>query len=191
VLDFSAIEVAEILATTPAAVNSGLQRARVRLGGVSVTEDTVEEPTDPAVRVLIDKYVAAFESANVPALTRLLTDNVEMEMPPVPLWFVGQAHYAQFIERVFRLRGPNWRMLPIIANGQPAVGAYCRDADGSYVPHTVQVFSVTPSGISRNVVFFDPRLFELFDLPRSLDLTLRGTPAVDGSHGAVAGSATS
>jgi RNA polymerase sigma-70 factor (ECF subfamily) len=169
VLEFSAIEVAGILATTPAAVNSGLQRAKARLDDVSVAEDSLAEPTDPAVRGLIDQYVAAFESANVPALTRLLTDQVEMEMPPVPLWFVGREHYGQFIDRVFRLRGPDWRMLPTVANNQPAVAAYCRGNDGGHVAHTVQVFSVTPAGISRNVVFQDARLFELFGLPPSLD----------------------
>jgi RNA polymerase sigma-70 factor (ECF subfamily) len=171
VLEFSALEVADILATTPAAVNSGLQRARARLSDGSVSEDQIEEPSDPTTRSLIDQYVIAFESANVPALIRLLTDQVVMEMPPVPLWLVGRAHYGQFIARVFRLLGPRWRMLPTAANGQPAVGAYCRGDQGTYEAHTLQVFSVTPSGISRNLVFWDSHLFELFDLPRTLDAT--------------------
>jgi len=171
VLGFSALEVADILATTPAAVNSGLQRARARLGDGSVSEDHTDEPSDPATRSLIDQYVTAFESANVPALVRLLTDQVVMEMPPVPLWLVGRAHYGQFIDRVFRMAGPHWRMLPTAANGQAAVGAYCRGDQGTYEAHTIQVFSVTPSGISRNVVFWDAHLFELFDLPRTLDAT--------------------
>jgi RNA polymerase sigma-70 factor, ECF subfamily len=164
VLEFSAGEVADILTTTPAAVNSGLQRARARLDTVSAAEDLIEEPSDPTSRSLIDQYVAAFESANVPALTRLLTDQVALEMPPVPLWLIGRAHYGQFIARVFRLRGRDWRMLPTTANGQPAVGAYCRGDHGNYEAHTLQVFSVTPAGISRNVVFQDPHLFEQFDL---------------------------
>ncbi|MGH3399033.1 MAG: sigma-70 family RNA polymerase sigma factor [Streptosporangiaceae bacterium] len=165
VLEFSAAEVADILATTPAAVNSGLQRARARLDDVSVAEDRITEPSDPVTRALIDQYVAAFETADVPALTRLLTDQVVMEMPPVPLWFVGPEHYGQFIARVFRMNGPDWRMLRTTANGQPAVGAYVRRDRDTYEAHTVQVFSVTPSGISRNVVFWDPHLFELFGLP--------------------------
>jgi RNA polymerase sigma-70 factor, ECF subfamily len=174
VLEFSAADVADILGTTPAAVNSGLQRARARLDDVSVAEDRVEEPSDPTTRALIDQYVAAFESADLPALTRLLTDQVVLEMPPVPLWFIGRAHYSRFIARVFRLRGPDWRMLPTAANGQPAVGAYCRGDQDTYEAHTLQVFSLIPSGISRNVVFQDPHLFELFGLPLSLDATSPG-----------------
>jgi RNA polymerase sigma-70 factor (ECF subfamily) len=171
VLEFSAGEVANIMATTPAAVNSGLQRARTRLDDALIAEDRIEEPTDPTTRTLIDQYVAAFESANVPALTRLLTDQVVLEMPPVPLWFIGRAHYAAFIARVFRLRGPDWRMIPTAANGQAALGAYCRVDRDTYEAHTLQVFSLTPFGISRNVVFQDPHLFELFDLPVRLDAT--------------------
>jgi RNA polymerase sigma-70 factor (ECF subfamily) len=90
-------------------------------------------------------------------------------MPPVPLWFVGRQHYGLFMARVFRLRGPDWRMLPTAANGQPAVGAYCRGDQGTYEAHTLQVFSLKSHRISRNVVFQDPRLFELFDLPPTLD----------------------
>ena len=168
VLEFSAAEVADILATTPAAVNSGLQRARARLDDVSAVEDRIAEPSDPATRALIDQYVAAFETADVPALTRLLTDQVVMEMPPVPLWFVGPRHYGQFIDRVYRMNGPHWRMLRTTANGQPAVGAYVRHDTDAYQAHTLQVFSVTPSGISRNVVFWDPHLFELFGLPATV-----------------------
>ncbi len=170
VLEFSAVEVADILATTPAAVNSGLQRARARLDDVSVAEDRIEEPSDPTARALIDQYVVAFETANIPALTRLLTDQVVLEMPPVPLWFLGREHYSQFIARVFRLRGPDWRMLRTTANGQPAVGAYFRRDPDAYEAHTLQVFSLTPAGISRNVVFQDPHLFEVFDLPSTLDV---------------------
>jgi RNA polymerase sigma-70 factor, ECF subfamily len=173
VLEFSAAEVAEILATTPTAVNSGLQRARARLDAVSVAEERIDEPSDPTTRSLVDQYVAAFERADVPALTQLLTDQVVLEMPPVPLWLVGREHYSQFIARVFRLRGPDWRMLPTTANGQRAVGAYCRVDENSYEAHTLQVFSLTPSGISRNVVFQSPPLFELFDLPLTLRMQAR------------------
>jgi RNA polymerase sigma-70 factor (ECF subfamily) len=62
-------------------------------------------------------------------------------------------------------------MLPTAANGQAAVGAYCRADQDTYEAHTLQVFSLTPFGISRNVVFQDPHLFELFDLPLTLDAT--------------------
>jgi len=165
VLEFSALEVADILATTPAAVNSALQRARARLEDLSAREEQIQEPSSPADLELIGRYIEAFESADVPAIARLLADEVVLEMPPIPLWFVGSDHYSQFIARVFRLRGSQWRMIPTSANGQPAVGAYARDTDGVFHAHTLQVFSVSNSEIQRTVVFQLPSLFELFDLP--------------------------
>jgi RNA polymerase sigma-70 factor (ECF subfamily) len=168
VLGFPALDVADILATTPAAVTSGLQRARVRLAEVSATEEGTEEPSDPTRRALVDQYVAAFERADVPALTRLLTDQVALEMPPVPLWLLGRQHYGQFMSRVFRIRGSDGRMVPTAANGQAAAGAYFRGPSGTYEANSLQVFSLTGSGIARNVVFQDPSLFELFDLPLTL-----------------------
>jgi RNA polymerase sigma-70 factor (ECF subfamily) len=168
VLEFSALEVADILATTPAAVNSALQRARARLEDLSATEELIEEPSEPTNRDLIDRYIAAFERADVPAITRLLANEVVLEMPPIPLWFVGVEHYSRFIARVFRLRGPDWRMIPTAANSQPAVGAYARSDDGIFHAHTLQVFSVSKSAIHRNVVFQGPGLFELFALPLTL-----------------------
>ncbi len=89
VLEFSALETADILSTTPAAVNSALQRARARLQELSTSEEQVAEPATPADRALIARYIAAFESADVPAITRLLARDAVLEMPPVPLWFVG------------------------------------------------------------------------------------------------------
>jgi RNA polymerase sigma-70 factor, ECF subfamily len=168
VLEFSALEVADILGTTPTAVNSALQRARARLDDLSASEEQIEEGSDPTARALIDRYIAAFERADVPEITRLLADQVVLEMPPVPLWFVGAEHYSQFITRVFRLRGSEWRMIPTAANGQPAVGAYVRGEDGSFHAHTVQVFGVSNAAIDHNVVFQDPDLFELFHLPLTL-----------------------
>jgi RNA polymerase sigma-70 factor (ECF subfamily) len=81
-LAFSALEVADILDSTPAAVNSSLQRARARLAELDATEDCIQEPTDPTSRALVDEYIEAFESANVEALTRLLADQVVLEMAP-------------------------------------------------------------------------------------------------------------
>ncbi|SCL39055.1 RNA polymerase, sigma subunit, ECF family [Micromonospora rhizosphaerae] len=163
VLDWSAAEVAQTLATTPAAVNSGLQRARARLGALAVREEQVAEPADPDRRALVDRYVAAFERADVAALTRLLAEDAVLEMPPVLNWYVGRERYGRFMARVFAMRGSDWRILPTAANGQPALAAYVRDGDG-YVPHTVQVLTVTGSRISRNVVFQDREVFAAFGL---------------------------
>lgn len=171
VLDLLAAEVADVLDTTPVAVNSALQRARARLDEVAVREDQIDEPADPSRRALVDRYVMAFENADIVALKRLLTADVVLEMPPVPSWFVGREAYGRFIAHIFALRGSAWRLLPTAANGQLAVAAYVRGQDGAYHVHTLQVFTVTGSGISHNVVFQDPSLFALFGLAPSLDAT--------------------
>jgi RNA polymerase sigma-70 factor (ECF subfamily) len=168
VLEFSALEAADILNTSPASVNSALQRARSRMEDLSVNEDLIEEPSDPTNCALINQYIAAFERADVPAITQLLANEVVLEMPPIPLWFVGAEHYGQFIARVFRMRGAEWRMTPTAANCQPAVGAYALGEDGVFHAHTLQVFEVSTYAIHRTVVFQLPGLFELFDLPPTL-----------------------
>jgi RNA polymerase sigma-70 factor (ECF subfamily) len=163
VLEFSAAEVAGFLDTTPAAVNSALQRARAGLGGLSA--DEVPEPDDRAVEAVLDAYVRAFERADVAGLVELLTEDVVMEMPPVPLWFRGPDGYGRFLERLFAMRGPDWRMTRASANGQPALVAYCRDDAGGYRLHTLQVFTVRGGRVAHNVVFADPAVLALFDQP--------------------------
>jgi RNA polymerase sigma-70 factor, ECF subfamily len=156
VLEFSASEVADQLETTVAAVNSALQRAR------AVLPDTgeVTEPDDPEVRAVIDRYMRAFEAADVPALVRLLADDAVMEMPPVPLWYRGSRDYGLFMERVFDMNGPGWTMRRLTANGQPALAAYTPAG-----LHSLQLFRLTGGLITENVVFTDPRVLEYFNLP--------------------------
>ncbi len=164
VLEFSAAEVAEQLDTSAAAVNSALQRARAALAAAAPREDTLTGPDDPAVGQTVERYIRAFEAADVDALVTLLTDDAVMEMPPVPLWYAGRSDYGQFIARVFRMRGAGWRMIPMRANGQPALAAYSPGEAGTHHLHTLQVLTVTGEGIARNVVFADPRVFRAFGL---------------------------
>jgi RNA polymerase sigma-70 factor (ECF subfamily) len=167
VLEFTAAEVAEQLGTTAAAVNSALQRARAALAGVGGVDeiDEITEPDDPEARAVIQRYVRAFEAADVPALVRLLTDEAVLEMPPVPLWYRGSRDYGLFMERVFRMRGTGWTMTPLTANGQPALAAYAPEPGGGHRLHTLQVLTVTGGRVAHNVVFADPRVFRAFDLP--------------------------
>jgi RNA polymerase sigma-70 factor, ECF subfamily len=164
VLVWRASEVAELLGTTSAAVNSLLQRARAQLRRVAPVPDEQVGLAEPDLRVLLGQYIAAFENADVAALVGVLRDDVALEMPPNVEWFSGRAAVGRFFERnVFT--GPGViRMLPITANGQPAVAAYRRDDDGCHRPHAVQVLTVTPVGISRVVSFNDPGLFPAFEL---------------------------
>jgi RNA polymerase sigma-70 factor (ECF subfamily) len=167
VLEFSAAEVATQLGTTVAAVNSALQRARAALADVRDMGE-VTEPDDPEVRAVIQRYISAFEAADVPALVRLLTEAAVLEMPPVPLWYRGSHDYGRFMDRVFEMRGTGWRISPLTANGQPALAAYAPEPDGGLRLHTLQVLTVIGGRVAHNVVFADPRAFEAFDLPRQI-----------------------
>jgi RNA polymerase sigma-70 factor, ECF subfamily len=167
VLEFSAAEVAAQLETTIPAVNSALQRARGALADSGDVRE-VTEPADPRVRAVIDRYVRAFEAADVPGLVQLLAEEAVLEMPPVPLWYRGSRDYGLFMRRVFDMRGPGWVMKPLTANGQPALAAYAPAPGGGHRLHTLQVFAVSGDLVTRNVVFADPRVFEAFDLPEQI-----------------------
>ncbi|GII60353.1 RNA polymerase sigma factor [Sphaerisporangium krabiense] len=167
VLQFSSAEVAVQLGSTVPAVNSALQRARAALAeaGEAVDPAEVSEPDDPKVREVIERYMRAFETADVPALVRLLTEDAVLEMPPVPLWYRGGHDYGRFMRRLFAMRGTGWALRRLRANGQPALAAYVPEPGGGHRPHTLQVFTVTGGRIARNVVFADSTVFEAFGLP--------------------------
>jgi len=92
-----------------------------------------------------------------------------MEMPPMLNWFVGRSNYGLFMEWVFEAAGKDWLLREVAANGgQPGFAAY-RRVGGGYELHTLQVFTITAEGISRNSVFQDPEVFAAFGLPTRLD----------------------
>lgn len=165
VLGRPATEAADALGLTPAAVNSALQRARAGLVAAGLREEEIAEPAEPGARAVVDRYVAAFRAADLTALARLLAQDVVLEMPPFTNWYAGRAAYTDFIARVYALRGTDWRMLPVGANGQPAVAAYALDPDGTYRLHTLQVFDVAGGLVRRLTVFQDPEVFAVFGLP--------------------------
>jgi len=167
VLEFSAAEVAAQLETTVPAVNSSLQRARAALAEANGLEE-LAEPDDPSVRATVDRYIEAFEAADVPGLVRLLTDQAVLEMPPVPLWYRGRSRYGEFMSRVFGMRGPGWLMTRLTANGQPALAAYAPQPGGGHRLHTLQVLTVAGGLVDHNVVFADPAVFATFDLPTEI-----------------------
>ncbi|KUL22364.1 RNA polymerase subunit sigma-70 [Actinoplanes awajinensis] len=158
VLRMPAAEVAQILDSSVASVNSSLQRARVTLRAAAPDIDELREPVDPGERAVVERYLAAFEAADVPRLTRLLADDVVLEMPPVALWLAGRVHYRQFIERVFGMHGAGWQMVPVPANGGPALAAFTPDRK----PHSVQLFTVAGGLIRRCVTFVDPAVVGVF-----------------------------
>jgi RNA polymerase sigma-70 factor (ECF subfamily) len=162
VLDVPASEVAESLDMTTAAVNSALQRARARLAEVGVDPDQQAEAA-PEQRAVVERYVAAFERADVPGLTAMLADEVVLEMPPMWNWYAGPAAYAGFMERVYRTRGTAWRCVPLWANGEAGFAAYL---DGAL--HTVQLLTVAGGRVLRTSVFQHPDVLALFELSPNL-----------------------
>ena len=165
VLGWHAAEVAELLGISTAAANSVLQRARARLAEAAPAEDDMREPAGAADRMLLDRYAAAFESADVAALTELLRQDARLEMPPQPYWFAGRDQVAGFLRAVV-LTGPGQFMfVPTAANGQPAFAAYARADDGSFQAHAIQVLTIVAGQVARIVSFNDGRLFTAFGLP--------------------------
>jgi RNA polymerase sigma-70 factor (ECF subfamily) len=167
VLAWQASEVAELLETSPAAVNSSLQRARAELSKLAPAEDDLSEPDEPVRRALLDQYAAAFEQADLVALEGLLTQDTRWEMPPIPTWFEGRVD----VLRLLAAKMPTGKGLRVVvettANGQPAFALYIRGRDGGFHAHSIQVLTLTKNGISAVLSFHLPALFSAFGLPIS------------------------
>jgi RNA polymerase sigma-70 factor (ECF subfamily) len=165
VLAWRAAEVADLLDITTAAVNSALQRARAQLQQTAPAQDRAAEPADASQREMAGRYMSAFVSADMTTLSRLLAEEVILEMPPFLTWFSGRDAVARFLSARALAAPDRWRIIPVGANGQPAAGAYLRQDDGRHHAHSVQVFSATGKGITWIAAFQEPELFETFGLP--------------------------
>jgi len=166
VLRWQATEVAELLGTTVASVNSALQRARATLADRDLDEGSAE-PIDPAQEALLARYVDAFERYDITALVALLHDDAVMSMPPYDFWLEG----AQEMGRWFVGPGSGCegsRLIATSANGCAAFGSYKPDGEGGHVPFAVQVIEISGDRIVGHHNFLDPALFPLFGLPDHL-----------------------
>ncbi|TDB86876.1 sigma-70 family RNA polymerase sigma factor [Actinomadura sp. KC216] len=168
VLKWRAAEVAELLDTSTAAVNSALQRARAQLEENQPLRDELVEPTDAAQRDLLERYAKAFEDADITGLIELFKKDVIWEMPPHLDWFVGAENVVQLIRVQCAPSPGDIRMVPSAANGQPAFGLYMRGDDGVHRAYQLQVISVTDEGVAHVSAFFDTSLFPLFGLAEEL-----------------------
>lgn len=166
VLRFRAAEVAETLELSTAAVTSLLQRARAQLADAMPQEDDPVQPPDAKQRELLDRYLAAFENYDIPALVALFRQDAVWEMPPFVNWVQG----AQAIGRLVDVQCPAQKpgdmvLVPTGANGQPAFGVYERDRSGVHQPFQLQVLTYTGAEVSHVAAFFDTSLFPTFGLP--------------------------
>jgi RNA polymerase sigma-70 factor, ECF subfamily len=167
VLRWRAAEVADLLGTTTVAVNRTLQRARARLEQAAPEEEEIREPADPADLALVDRYATAFYDADVAAVVRLLREDAVFEMPPEVTWFTGRELIGRFLRAKILTEPGRFAMIPVAANGQPALAAYARHQDGVYRAHAICVLSIAASRIARVTFFNDPSLFATFGLPRT------------------------
>jgi RNA polymerase sigma-70 factor, ECF subfamily len=175
VLRWQASEVAELLETSVASVNSALQRARATLEAANVEEET-PPPLGDEERALLVRYVEAFEAYDMDALTSLIHEDATQSMPPYDLWLSGRADIlAWMLGPGAGCRGS--RVIPTVgANGAPAFGQYRPSASGSgYDPWALQLLEVVDGQIVGLTFFLDTdRLFPLFGLPPRL--TQAGRP---------------
>jgi RNA polymerase sigma-70 factor (TIGR02960 family) len=170
VLGYHATEVADMLGSTVESVNSALKRARATLQHRLPTPGEGEAPPapdSPAEKALATKFVRAYQSGDVKALVALLTADVRVSMPPVPLEYHGRDVVTRFYASIFQA-GPAYHLVPTRANGQLAFGAYLRvGADG--VRHGAGLLVLTATGdricaLTR----FDNDVLPWFGLPPSL-----------------------
>jgi RNA polymerase sigma-70 factor (ECF subfamily) len=170
VLRWEASEVAELLDTTVASVNSALQRARASLDAKEVTAaQTGAEPLDDAQRDFLERYVAAFEAYDMESLTTLLAEDAEQSMPPYAHWLRGRDEILRFwFGPGIGCRGS--RLVPVAANGQIAWGQYRPSESGEgWDPWALQVVELGENGVAEFTFFLDTeRVFPLFGLPPRL-----------------------
>jgi RNA polymerase sigma-70 factor, ECF subfamily len=170
VLRWEASEVAELLGTTVASVNSGLQRARATLAKSNLTSSDGHQPLTAADRHLLERYVAAFQRYDLEGLTSLIREDATQSMPPYDMWLRGRDDiFAWWFGPGIECRGS--RVLPAPgANGCPAFGQYKPSPNGGYEPWALQVLELSGGRIAELTFFLDTaRLFPLFGLPDRLD----------------------
>jgi RNA polymerase sigma-70 factor, ECF subfamily len=169
VLHWRASEVAELLETSVASVNSALQRARSTLSASNVTATDEPEQLDEEHQALLARYVEAFESYDMDKLTALLHEDAVWNMPPYELWL--QTHpdiRAWCLGPGIGCQGS--RLIPVMANGSPAFGQYKPSPNGDLEPWSLQVLDISDGRISGITFFLDTaRFFPMFGLPTRLE----------------------
>ncbi|MFG2377167.1 sigma-70 family RNA polymerase sigma factor [Streptomyces sp. NPDC048504] len=172
VLAWRATEVAELLDTSVASVNSALQRARATLAerDDKAADAAVSDPLDEEQRKLLERYVAAFEGYDMAALTALLHEDAVMTMPPFDLWLTGHDDITGFMTTIGSACEGS-RLIPVQVNGLPGFAQYKPDPEtGGYAPWAVQILEISDGGLTGFHFFLDTkRWFPLFDLPLHLE----------------------
>jgi RNA polymerase sigma-70 factor (ECF subfamily) len=168
VLRWQASEVAELLDTSVASVNSALQRARATIEALDLDESGAATVSDGDEKRLLEDYVKAFEAYDMAALTALLKEDAAFSMPPWPLWVQGPEEIERFME-LQRYKCAGSTLIPLEANGGPAFALYNPVGDGSFIGWAIVVMEVSEGRVSGLHHFIYPELFTEFGLPTRLD----------------------
>jgi RNA polymerase sigma-70 factor, ECF subfamily len=164
VLGWTAPEVAELLESTVASVNSALQRARATIEH-ELPEETTRTKVDPTERELLNRYVAAFEHADMDGLVALLREDATLRMPPQPSLSGGLRIAHFFLETVAEGDLTRIRHRPTWANGRPAVTIEVRAEDDTWIPHGVSLLEIEGAQIVAIDAFLNPALLPRFGVP--------------------------
>jgi RNA polymerase sigma-70 factor (ECF subfamily) len=171
VLGWSASEVAALLETSVASVNSALQRARATLSETEPAETDPVMPMDPAQQELLHRYLEAFESYDLDAFVALLHEDVTQSMPPYEMWLRGPDQVRAW------MAGPGIGcrgslLIPTIANGSPAFGQYRPGGGVSHHPWSLHVLEICDGVVVGLNYFLDTEtVFPRFGLPARLNAT--------------------
>jgi RNA polymerase sigma-70 factor, ECF subfamily len=166
VLRWQASEVAELLETSVASVNSALQRARATLADRDV--DASPQRVDAEQQELLARYVDAFERYDIDSLVTLLHDDAVQSMPPYALWLRGRDEMGKwYLGQGIGCKGS--RLLATAANGCPAFASYRPQGPGVWEPFALQIIETSGGRISAIHNFLYPELFPAFGLPTRLE----------------------
>jgi RNA polymerase sigma-70 factor (ECF subfamily) len=174
VLDWQANEVAEALEQTVPSVKSALHRARSTLARhrqVLQRENMNAHITDEQLSNQLDRYVQAWERADVDGLLALLKHDSTFSMPPIPSWYRGRENIGGLVRKtIFSGQASGlWRLLSTRANGQPGFGLYkLNEATGEYDGYGIQVVTYNGEQIADITTFRNPALIAFFGLPSTL-----------------------
>jgi RNA polymerase sigma-70 factor (ECF subfamily) len=174
VLGWQSNEVADALGQTVSSVKSALHRARATLAAHYPTfqrDQIAVHIGDEELNRLLDRYMQAWEAADVDGLVALLRDDSAFSMPPIPSWYRGRQDIARLVSKtIFSGQAAGrWRLAPTRANDQPAFGLYrWNEEAGAYAGYGVQALTIIGDRILDITTFRDPTLLAFFDLPSTL-----------------------
>jgi RNA polymerase sigma-70 factor (ECF subfamily) len=166
VLGYRPEETASLLGTTTASVNSLLQRARKSAEAHTEGDAPAPGPDDDA---LLRRYITTWESGDLDAFAALLAEDARLSMPPQPEWFEGREAICAFLAHVMRAMPHRYRLVPVKANGQNAVGVYSAPlGGGEFRGQAINVIAMRGGYVTTMTRFAKPNLFRLFGLPETL-----------------------